>query len=1183
MLIKTLMIQGFKSFNNERMISFPRGMTAIVGPNGCGKSNIVDAIRWVLGEQSPRRLRGKKMDEILFNGTEQFFASSMARVSLHFVRKERGFPHPYSELEELSVERIFFRTGESEYRINQIPVRLKDVVDLFMDTGTGTRAYSIIEQGYVGEIISAGPEKKRYFIEGAAGIVKYKARKESAARKMEATRENLRHIAAVLSEIDRQMGSLKRQAQKARRYRRIKDEIRIGECSLAFRGFRSLLDQERVDEAKREENERRSVLLSTEVVREEAEVEKIKSDLIHANGVAEETQKKLWGHLQELNQRESRQLYLKQTHEDLGKKIEENGNQVLRTKEHLAQAVCEKDLINRKIDEYAKKETWLEQAVSEARRLYDVVVSQERLLKGRVEETKEGLFALMTQKAEIHNRQLTLREKKKDLEQRKNKAVLEVEALKKEQEHFEVAKNLQEETRRNLKGKLGLLLLERTALDAHERRLRGEYNEVSTRKDQLEKALNQKNSRLQSLMELQENFEGYQDGVRAIMRGREREELSGRIRGMVADFVETEPDYELALETVLGDQLQYIVVEEQQDGLQAIQYLKAQTLGRGSFIPLHLRMDEQEQSHVDSPAVSLLDRVKIREGYQDIAKSLLRDVVFVPELKDGLALWHKNGSRRRIVTKEGDMIDSFGIVSGGRTNGSSRRLLRTKREIRELQREIDALKTELIEFCEKSESLFRKIRVNETDQERLQQDSYRIDMETLRAEKDEQRVLENLERNQKRSAVLETELFQTIEELLGCEAKESEYQDQEREVHLLHIAKESLLTRSNQELNEFSVECELCREDLSQREFDAHLAREKRSGFVSHLAEVEEKIHNIQDYLQEREKELGEAIRKKTIAGEEIEHNEEEIRIMNGIRKQLEEEVENRNAEIREQTETFTEKESKIKQLRRDLDTVRQIMDGIQLSLTEIMLKRDNLQGQIWEKHRIDITNEGASGLDLSEAEDVDIRAELEQLHDALGRIGEINPTAIEEYESLQKRYQFYLEQYEDLNRTLESLQRLIQRINRVTKSRFLEAFNGINERFQKIFPVLFNGGRAFLQLEKEDDPLESGVDIVAQPPGKKLQNLNLLSGGEKTMAALSLILAIFQYKPSPFCVLDEVDAALDDANVARFNEIVKHISRDSQFILITHNKQTMEIADTLYGITMESPGISQVVSVNIQ
>lgn len=1185
MLIKSLVVQGFKSFHEEREIVFPTGVTAIVGPNGCGKSNVVDAIRWVLGEQSPKKLRGKRMEEVLFSGTEQFPVDGMARVQMNFVRRVRGFPHPYSELEQLSVERVYYRTGESEYRINQIPVRLKDVVDLFMDTGTGTRAYSIIEQGYIGEIVGAGPDRKRSFIEGAAGIVKYKARKESATRKMEATRENLRHIDAVLSEINRQMNSLKRQAQRARRYQKMKEEIRTRECFLAQREFSALTNQERSEQAARDEAERRHTVLAAEAAREDAEVEAIRSEAIHVRGGVEETQSRLWEVVQESNQIESRQVYLKQSQEDLEASIQDNRKQLVKANEQRVLAEEELQSIKAKLVEYSRRESWYAESLSEARNTYDSLVAGEGEAKRRVEEIKDRLFVLMTQKAEVRNRLLSLRERRRDREHRRVRAMEEINALVEEMrigsESHERVKAAQSKS----KEQRGLLVLERCSLKSEEARLREAHGCRAAEKERLEETLNRKRSRFQSLWEFQQNYEGYQEGTRAIMKGRERKELDGRIRGMVADVLETEPEYEVALETVLGEQLQSIVVEEQQDGLQAIQYLKRETLGRGSFIPLQLRMGEPDHDPdaLPFPAVSLLDRVNIKDGYVDVARTLLQDVVFVPELEDGVALWRQNGRRRRIVTRDGDMIDAHGIVSGGKTNGSSSALLKTKREIKELQQEVNVLEKDFHTIRDGSEDLLRKIRMNEAEQERLQQRLYQMDMEILKAENDIQRALSDTSRSRHRKEVLESELFQMQEEWDGLTVKESESGDQEEAIARSYVEQEGLLARATRALGEWTVDVELAREELNEREFEVHRVREKEAGAASRLKDTEEKIRRINEYLQEKEGECCVAEERKVRVLEEIERNERFLREAQISRKGLEDELAGLNARLNAQTCTCQEKEMKIKSLRRDLDQLREVRDAVQVRLTEIHIKRDHLQGRLWEKHRVDITREQEGDEAFVDEDEGKIRGDLERLQEAIGRLGEVNPAAIEEYEDLQKRHQFYMEQYEDLNRTLDFLQRLIQRINRVSKARFLEAFHGIDEKFRKLFPVLFGGGQAFLQLENEQDPLESGVEIVAQPPGKRLQNLNLLSGGEKSMTALSLILAIFQYRPSPFCVLDEADAALDDANVARFNDVVRTISQDSQFILVTHNKQTMEMANTLYGVTMETPGVSQVVSVHMR
>ncbi len=1182
MRIKSIKLQGFKSFIQEKEIFFQGGMTAIVGPNGCGKSNIVDAVCWVLGEQSPKRLRGRKMEEILFNGTEHFSPAGMARVSLQLVKTDQTFPNPYSHLEELSVERVLFRTGESEYRINKAPVRLKDIVDLFMDTGTSTRAYSIIEQGYISEIINAGPDKLRFFIEGAAGIQKYKARKESAARKMEATKENIRHIEAILFEIKRQMNSLKRQAQKARRYQRIKDEVRTLESSLALRDYRVFVGQEALEKTRQEENEKENTRLLAELRKEEADIEAIKTDLVQLNKEAEQKQQKLWEHIQELNQIENRQLYLNQSFQDLKDKIEENQKQVVLTRGQLQQAEEEREGLGEKILELSKRESWVGEIVKESRAKHEHIVSRETELKEQVEKGKEALFACMTQKAEYHNKQITLQDKEKDLVQREAKNVLEINQLKEENAGLDQKKEALENAVEKGRKERALLGSEKTALEAHQKELQEDFDRLSKELEGLLDALKSKSSRLYSLQQIQENYEGYQEGVKAVMQGRDRQEdrLDG-IRGMIADFIETAPEYEMALESALGDRLQCVVVEEQQAGLQAVEYLKTQTLGRGSFIPLHLRGKRQADQAVETPAVSLMDVIKTREGYEEITEHLLGDVVLVPDLQDGINLWKKNGSYNRIVTQEGDLIDPHGIISGGRANGSGGTILKSKREIRELQEAVDHLDEDVRRKREENEQHLRKIRFNEADLERLQQRIYEFDIEILKAEKDVQQVEEHHQRNQQRLKILEAESAIFQKESLEWKEKAEHFSGQEQALADQQSEKEGMLSTWNQDLKALTVERELSREDLGEREVEIQIIRENRSSLESRLTQTEQQIREIQAFLLGKEEECQASQTKLTETKSEIETNEEEIRRLGELRGELEEQLAKRTQTIDRQTACLGEKEERAKDLQKQLEQKRQSQDATQLKMVEIGLKKENLQNQIWQKHRIDIASE--EDLEEFEGDEEEAREKLEKLFASIEKMGEINPAAIEEFEELQERHQFYQDQYEDLKNSVESLQRLIHRIRRVTKSRFMEAFDGINKKFQQTFPVLFNGGRAFLELVGDKDPLEAGVNIAAQPPGKKLQNINLFSGGEKTLAALALVLAIYRFKPSPFCVLDEVDAALDDINVVRFNEIIRDISKDAQFILITHNKQTMEVADTLYGITMEAPGVSQVVSVTMQ
>jgi len=1182
MQMKCLKLQGFKSFSNETDILFPGGTSAIVGPNGCGKSNVVDALRWVLGEQSPKRLRGKNMEEILFGGSEHFPPASMARVSLILQQRERGFPHPYAEFEELNVERIYYRSGESEYRINRMPVRLKDIVDLFTDTGTGTRAYSIIEQGYISEIISAGPDQRRLFIEEAAGIVKYKRRKNSAIRKMEGTEENLRHIEAILFEIKRQMNALNRQAQKARRYQRLKEEIRRLDCTLAFRQYRSLLDQERAEEANKGEKEQRAARLVSELSREEAAIEEIKADLIQDSREAEEMQAKVLAQVQELNRIENKQVYINQSCEDLKRKLEEDARQIAETRERLQEADREGTGLATKIGELSNRGTWIDEIVGEEKERHEAILAEEKRLQERIDSVKDSVFACMTKKAGLHNRQLAIQERRKDLEQRKVRGEGEIQGLEREDELLTSKQRELESTLKGWKSKRGLSLLERVALEVHQKQLKGELDERTEAIGKLQQVMNRKRSRLVSLQEFQENYEGVEEGVRAVMRKRKEEErLKKGIRGMVADVLETDPEFETALESVLGDKLQYIIVEEQEYGLQAIEYLKAQTLGRSSFIPLQLRGGPDRDIHEDPvPGTPLIDVVKVRDEYQEIAEYLLGDVVLVPDLQVGLDLWRNNGHFNRIVSREGDLIDPEGVISGGKTNGAGNTVLRTKREIRELEQEVGKLEKEHERESATADALLRKIRFNESDLERVNQNLYRLDMEILRGEKDAQQIAENRQRALQRKSVLEAEASQLREEMEELEKEEEKLAGEEEELAEEQTSRERMLSELNRHIREWTAERELVQEDLNRLEIELQVIWEKRSGLFAHKRQIEQRIQTIRTYLLEKERESEESLGKLQRLEKDMEENEGRVKELERTKRQAEDALAHVNERVHAQTALLQEKEETAKGQRADLDETRRAQDTLQVRLVEIGLKKKNVQDQVWQKHRIDIT--AGQELELSEEADEEIEQNLEKLYTSLERIGEVNPTAIEEFENLQQRHQFYQHQYDDLKNSLESLKRLIQRISRITKTRFLEAFEQINEKFKKIFPELFKGGKAFLQLDNVDDPLEAGVDMVAQPPGKRLQNINLLSGGEKSLAALALVMAIFQYKPSPFCVLDEVDAALDDVNVMRFTEILRDISKVSQFILITHNKQTMEIADQLYGITMESPGISQIVSVKM-
>lgn len=1185
MRIKSIRIQGFKSFYNDVELRFRDGICAIVGPNGCGKSNILDAIRWVLGEQNPRKLRGKNMEDVLFNGTDQIPASGMARVSLSFTPHRGSFPYPYSEYEELCIERFLYRTGESEYRINQMPVRLKDVLDLFVDTGSGSRAYSIIPQGYVAEIISASPEQKRLFVEEAAGIVKYKNRKTAAVKKIEATRENMRHIEAILSEIRRQMNALRRQAQKARRYCDLKEQIKDLEVRLLSGEYASLEEKSLALAADKEEVEKNLARLVAEEARLDAEIEQLRTEIVSCGKRAEEKRSLLSERVLERNRLESKRGYLKQSLEDLEKNTSEGWKSLEDLRRQLTETETEQRGLEEQTQAAEDQSRRYEIEVEETRASYKDVCNREKAVLERVERTKGTLFDCMAKRAEIRNKQAALQERAKDLQRRIEQGRAEIGELRKETEDILARHRESGAKREQLRRQRGLLLLQKAACAFYGKTLEGEIRHLGERAETLQEALHRKRSRLVSLRELQESYEGYQDGVKAIMhRRREDEDLRAAVLGMVADVIETDREYETALESALGDRLQYMIVEQQQDGLQAIQYLKSQTLGRGSFIPLELRVHPArlDDGGGESSAVPMMDLVRVKKGYEKVAHYLLGDVIFVPDLDLGLARWRENGRHERIVTREGDLIDPSGVITGGRTNGATEaRFFRTKREIRELEAEVEALETEYGRCKGLLEQAHRRLRVNTTDFERIQEAMQSLDMEIWKAERDCQQALEAVKKIQHRLEILEGEGLLFEAEWTECGRQEEACLLEASRLEERLSGQEKELSDASEHARDWTRNREALREDLAKKEIEFELLRERLRNLLTRKREVEARLETLRAATAAKENECLLNREKASSMRVELKTTEEELVEIEAARQSLETELGELQGAMESQNASAQELDQKLRALRKDVEESRRLREDLQVKLTMIGLQKDKLSEQLFEKYGLDVSEVRAGGDgDMPASE---MREKLDGLYAALQGLGEVNPAAIEEFEELERRNAFYQEQYEDLQASLEALQRLIQKINRITRARFLEAFDGINRQFQSVFPKLFNGGKACLRMEEGKGPLEAGIEIIAQPPGKKLQNIHLLSGGEKTLAALALVLALFQYKPSPFCILDEVDAALDDTNVSRFNQVLREISRSVQFILITHNKQTMEIADTLFGVTMDSPGVSSVVAVQVQ
>ncbi len=1191
MQIKTIKIQGFKSFLHEIELHLQPGITGIVGPNGCGKSNLVDAIRWVIGEQSLKRIRAGSLEELLFNGSDEHPPTGMARVSILFTRGAQGFPEPYSQLNELSIERIYYRSGESEFRINRMPVRLKDILDLFLDTGSGTKAYSIIEQGYIGEIVSASAEQRRAFIEEAAGIMKYKTRKNAALRKMEATRENLRHIEAITSEIQRQMSSLNRQAQKARKYRDLKEKVKRLEWLIAGKEYRQVV--ERLSHVMADRDDRRGVEASyrTRIAHDEADIELLRVRVTDGAGKVEKIQEVIGSLTQELHKLDNEQSYIERSLEDLGRRAEQEVGALQHSELRLRLLGQEKKELEAQLKGFTRRKTWLEQMHCETDAQVRSSSLKEKHLRQTLEHERNELFGCLTRLAETRNLEASAKQRNKELEVRKGRGLQELSQVVSEIQESEALLSKLEQEKATLVAERTFVQIERSLYELYQDSLEKQSQEQVASLETIQEALHRKTSRLQSLLELRQSYEGYQEGVKAIMQrlaSTHHQEQTG-ILGLVADVLETSQEYEIAVEAVLGERLQYVVTKSQEDGLQAIDYLKSHTIGRSSFIPLHSKAAAHVQwmcEDEDGRAESLLRHVRVKEPYRHIVSYLLRDVFIVPDLETALTLWEHNGASRTLVTKEGEMIDPYGVITGGTPNGAGASILKTRREIGELEAEVKVLETMSCEQHEAYQRLLWKGKLAETDIERLHEACYQIDLEVLRKEKDIQKVLEVLRITKERKEILAFEADEVAREIEEIRTTLKKYSEQREELERERMQRESAITALTSMLEGVLADRELTNEELSELEAEMRRVEEALRHTTRHFEKIQAELGELAKLHQDRGSRIAEIDAERENLVRQKMHNATLISQL--VEKRSNEE--NKAAALRElvrnDRDQLEAKEAAVKEARKGLEACLEAIREAELLIAELELRKRGIWERIWEKYHVDLEQrlspEGTSAVEDQQSCD-EIKAELEIAYRDLERLGDVNPNAIEEYEELNQRHGFYKEQYEDLSKTLDSLQKLIQRINRLTKKRFSAAFEGIRDRFQKIFPKLFGGGKATLELTDPNNMLETGVDIVAQPPGKRLQNVTLLSGGEKALTALALLFAIFQYKPSPFCVLDEVDAALDDMNIHRFNELVREMSSSSQFIVITHNKQTMEIAGSLFGVVMETPGVSKIVSVRME
>ncbi len=1183
MRLKRLEMVGFKSFAQKTVIEITPGVTAVVGPNGCGKSNIVDALRWAMGEQSARHLRGHHMEDVVFNGSDSLPATGMAEVSIIFDNEDGRAPAEYSNFSEIMVTRRLFRSGESEYAINKISCRLKDIVDLFLGTGVGSKAYSIVEQGKVDELVNSKSEERRGLIEEAAGTSKYKSRRIVAENKLDRTQQNLLRVSDIVREIERQIRAMELQAKKAERYRALKSELKQKELAFTVLQRDTFTQEIAEQEAALAGVENRLAGHLAALHRKEAENEAVRLSLLEADREIGLQQENVYQRRMQIQSDEQKCEFLKKDLAQLEQSEAEALAALAQFEERTKTLAQEIDELNKAKESFVQlslfEETFLRDKESELEKLQ----AQVRTLQDGVEREKEALIDAANQIAYLKNDFLAEDKRRGEISKEVARSEAELtettESLstcdEKRNESSQALGSCAEETRQRALEAAHVA----ASIQALSRARQAQEKKIAALKEQIQ----ENRSRLESLADLQKNYEGYHEGVRAIMLKKQQEVAPNGIYGLVADVIDAPEAYEKALTAVLGDRLQYIIVKGHQEGLEAIEYLKDQASGRGSFIPRQLsRKVHKELPLGESEVIApLMNVISVKEGYHDVAEYLLSDVVVVRDLLAGLALWNRNGYHSTLVTPDGEVIDPMGIVTGGSGAPLERSVLTQRRRIRELASALAQLESQLPREERESETLKQELEQAETKKTLLSAEIHRLELERVRLEHEQRAANQELERLRQsvhaltqEQSDLTTALHRVNEEIQRCLSTTQALSEEKLE-------RERVLAQKQTACAELRQAVEAAESAVTQSRVRNAALGEKRENTYTNLANrLKLQEATAQEIATCRARRADFQRRRQEIE-QSLARTEEALLSSRSELQNLEQQLQTERQKYRGISMQLAEIGEAIKELRPLGESCQEEKSGVQLSLAEKRLGLQHLAANLREKYDADL---GTLSVDFSEngPSKADLVSEIDELRGRLERMGEVNLAAIGEYEELTTRFKFMNQQKEDLEKSIADLQQTIVKLNRVCRLRFKESFEAINEKFEVIFPRLFRGGKAKLVLTDENDYLETGVDIVVQPPGKKLQSITLLSGGEKALTAVSLLFAIFLTKPSPFCFLDEVDAPLDDANIDRFTELITEMSEHSQFVLVTHNKKSMQAAEVLYGITMAEPGVSKVVSVRM-
>ena len=1180
MYLKRIEMQGFKSFADKTVLEFKPGITTVIGPNGSGKSNISDAIRWVLGEQSMKSLRGAKSEDIIFAGTQARKSLGFAEVSIVIDNNDNKLPIEYSEV---TVTRKIYRSGETGYFINKVPCRLKDILELFMDTGIGKDGYSIIGQGKIDEILSNKSEDRRHIFEEAAGIVKYRTRKQESEKKLEQTKLNLLRINDILAEIEANIEPLKLQSDKAKQFLDLREELKSIEVGLFIYNintYKEKLEQLVKDEdiitsqKEAEDSKMEALQASKEELRQV--VDDITAQIENMQNIGFESSNKIEKINSEIGISNERIQNNSANKQRLETEILEVKSRIEELKEEQKQKLEKKTNLTSNKEKFEKE---LAEKEAELAELSKKLSDKELEIEGKKQIVQDNIDKKYELAAEINTQDVNY----ENLEKRKKQLKNEIDSVISELDSTRYGKNEISKGFYDIESKRNTAVekLEKSVKtkDENMQKLKQYEEEIS----KLVYTQRMKQARHQFVIETEKEKEGYNKTVKSLLVACDKDSsLNKGIHGVLANLISVEKEYETAIEMCLGQALQNVVTSTEQDAKKMIEYLRTNSLGRASFLPIASVQGKKldKLTRMDGVIGIASDLVKCKKEYEQIILSLLGRTVVVEDMDTAIALAKKDKYSFRIVTLKGDIISSSGSISGGSVQTKTVNILGRSREIEDLEKELEKLEKQIADKTAEKEEYASSIGDSIEETAKLEKELQEIEIVYATEKQKMVAVEENITRLENRLAKLKEEVTQTEkqkeENRLLKEQKEAEIQTLTQQIEEL-----------NKVIEEFAVNNKDNQKYIDDLNFDITNLKISVTSFDESESSIEEMVERISQDIKNNEQSIENKNQNILAINEENIKLEQTITEYNAQIEQIKQEVTNSGTKVEELKQERIAKNEKLVNTENEIQSQFSTLESLKEQIIKLDVKKTKLEQDLqqvveslWNEYELtpNSTEEYQKPNNVATAQ-----KQVNSLRNKIKDLGSINIDSIEEYKKTKERYDFMSEQRLDLENTASKLRKIIGDMTTTMQNQFKEKFELINKNFNEVFTELFNGGKAELILENEENILECGIDIRVQPPGKKLQNMMLLSGGEKAFTAIALLFAILKINPAPFCILDEIEAALDDVNVYRFAEYLKKFCKQTQFLVITHRKGTMEAGDSVYGVTMEENGISKLLSIKLK